>query len=270
MDDLNCFVQCSSHHVASATNPLGMGYRIQLAGDFGPIVDHLGDRVAGRRVIWHLPFGYPAAGIMPFDAWFLARKLWPGFADTMELSFILGCQTLRNRGATEVIAYLGSLPSCRRVTDNFGKPGRADDPLRIVKACTRVAEQAGCSIAYDATAEVQEPWIVQYLQMQDAILRKWGLRLYTEATSSRQAPLFDRFPSFVLDTVFDARHVTGSVAGFPRVTDPDWYKQQVNVLTSDTPFRTKTTEFTVSKISGWQTHAAVFANVGLFDRLIPQ
>ncbi len=283
---MNIFIQAASHHIATPANPLGLGYRIQLAGDYRPIADHLGDRVAGRRVLWHLPLGYPKMPnkqeIMPFDEWFWARTLWPAFTSRMEDTFIDACRQMRDRGAEEVIAYMGSLPSCNRVTANLTAPGRLDDVSRIIHECTRVPLQAGCSIAYDATGELPAPekdpvtgevrrnWIIDYLTMQQAILAEQNLKVYVEATPSFKSGVFDKFPSFVLDSTFTKRHIQGQ-PNFPTVDSKQWYTQPVNVLTTDYYFRNQTDQEIRDTVDHWKSFGvSTFANVGLIDRMIPR
>ncbi len=208
---------------------------------------------------------------MPFDAWMLAEDLTSElFTERLASTFIEGAEALRRAGAVEVIAYLGSVPGCRRINDLFGRRAGLAEVYRVLRRCQAVPMAAGCSLAYDGTAEVTSDWHVNFLAYQQALLREFGMEVYTEATSTRNSRVFDRYPSFVLDSTFTAWHTRGDKP-FPQAGAANWYTQQVNVLTTFTYWKNEPGETVrqyFEQLAGWQV--AGWANVGLFDQLVPR
>lgn len=290
---MNIWIQCGQFERVSPDNPLGLIYR----NGYDYITSQLAPRVGGRRVMFHLPWGRPYSGTMPFDGHYLAQTLAKDTYKAILDSFLDSAETLYAAGATEILVYTGSIQACARINTQFGRPRRADDIDRILYQLTRLPKEGDCSLVFDAAGSIFKDWHFHYLKLQQAELAFWGRNVYVEATpyctlkadtyhknfddskmksvfidgkEYRAARTYNEFPMFVLEDTFVKRHVKGYHVHFPLLNEPSWYTQQVNVLHSSADHKTKTTPEIVQAILERENQGVeIFVNVPLLDRLEP-
>lgn len=210
-------------------NPRGLSWGISRG--WGDMINRLLPLAEGKLVMLHNPFGRTSEQtLMEFDQYFNCQRV----AKHVTASFDQHIGKLV-KVAESVVVYIGAPHNSQRMLAALAVPEavNVDNWLYQTWYNLQPILDNGCLIGLDNMAGVNiAPYESSWLLSLQHLARSHNRDIWIEATTEYNSPLHDKCPMFILDKLFQQRHVNKTaISRFPNVTNSQtWYKNQIGVL----------------------------------------